>query len=357
MNDDIVIIACGSVDAVTENVQPKLTENNQWVFCLPGSFSDLVKKLISDVPAELTIHVNKVILSSSVQDSGAKNQTFIEEKILNKRRVKPSMALDALGVSSTSLFLNAFDNAEDIFGIDAACATGLKSIEMAIPMVESGDVVLVATVEKPTAPYFLYYFHSLNALANGGEQYKGPFDSSRNGLAMADGGGYVMLCKRSVARNKQLPVIATIKSVGSRAVTSLVAPSDIGKLTDFIKGVIKASDLHVEDFSHWDAHATATPAGDIAEYDIFKQLMPQDTLLSSAKGHVGHSMAACGLVELSHSIKNLAKGIVKSNGSLYNTMVSDHRIVTADTLTTKRSFIKTSFGFGGRNSAIVLTVE
>lgn len=357
MTDDIVIVACDSVDAITENVPATLTDNGQWIFKLPLSFAELTKSLIGKVPTELIEQVDKIVLSSSVQDSYAKNQTFIEEKIENKRRVKPSVAMDALGVTHNSLFLNAFYNAKDIFGIDAACATGLKSIESAIGLASNGDVVLVATVEKPTAPYFLYYFNSLGALANAGDQYRGPFDLNRNGIAMADGAGYVVLCKRSVAVSKGLPIIATIRSVSSRALSSLVAPSDIGKLTEFIKSVINDSTLDPVDFSHWDAHATATPAGDQVEYAIFKELMPESVVLSSIKGHVGHSMSSCGLVELSHSIKNLQNGLVRANGSLYNKMIEDDRIIDMDITTDKRSFIKTSFGFGGRNSAIILTVE
>lgn len=355
-NDDIVIVACDSIDAITENISASLTNNGQWIFQLPMSYLELAKTLISKVPDKIIPYVNKIILSSSAHDSYAKNQTFIDEKIENKRRVKPSTVMDAIGVTSTSLFLNAFKKADDIFGVDAACATGLKSLEIAAAMAESGNIVLIATVEKPTAPYFLYYFNSLNALATG-SKYNGPFDLNRNGLAMADGAGYAIVCKRSVAQNNQFPIIATIRSIKSKAVSSLVAPSDTTSLTNFIKEVLDSSNLSIEEFSHWDAHATATPVGDGIEFDIFNQLMHKDTLLSSIKGHVGHSMSACGLVELAHSINNLSNGIVKANGSLHNTLVLDHRIVVADTKTNKRSFIKTSFGFGGRNAAAVITIE
>ena len=356
MTDDIVIVACDSVDAITENVPATLTDNGQWIFKLPLSFAELEKKLISKIPTEFFSLVTKVILSSAAQDAYAKDQTFIEEKIKGKRRVKPTVALDAMGVNSVNLFVNSFTNVRDIVGIDAACATGLKAMEIASLQALSGDIVFVATADVPTAPYFLYYFNSLGALASG-EQYKGPFDSDRNGFAMADAAAFVILCKRSVAELHHLPIIGSIRALASRVLPSTVTPSDTTKLVEFIHQTLDTSGVPLQDLSHWDAHATATPVGDQVEYQIFNSLMHVNVPMTSIKGHVGHSMASCGLVELTHSIKNLQDGVVKANGSLYNKMIEDDRIIDKDITTGKRSFIKTSFGFGGRNSAIILTVE
>lgn len=357
MSDDLVIVACDSVDALTETVSASLTNNNQWVFQLPLSYECLAKTLLSKIPEILIDHVDKIIVSSAAQDTYAKNQTFIEEKIKNKRRVRPSMVLDAMGINVTNLFLESYKNATDIFGVDAACATGLKSIELASMMAQTGDVVLIAGLDKPTAPYFLYYFDSLNALANGGDRYNGPFDANRNGLAMADGAAFIVVCRRDVAIARRLPIIATVNAIKSKSLLSAVTPSEISQLSKFIAHVIEDSRVPIPHLSHWDAHATATPLGDSVEYNIFNELMHLDTPLSSLKGHFGHAMSACGLIELSHSIKNLLSGIVKANGSLHEKMQRDDRIITSDVSTTKRSFIKTSFGFGGRNAVMIVTVE
>lgn len=355
-NEDIVIVACDSVDALTESIDPTLTNNDQWIFRLPYSFTTLGEKLLSKIPKNLLVAVDKIFMSSIAHDSHAKEYTFNEEKINQKRRVKPSVAMNAMGVSSLPMFMAACPNANDMVDVGYACASGLRSLELASNLAAAGEVVLVATVETPTAPYFLYYFNSLGALATGSE-YHGPFDKNRNGFAMADAAAYVIICNRQVANKNNWKIIASISALSSTTIPSLTAPSDQKKLTEFIKKVISKSNISIDAVSHWDAHATATPVGDNVEYAIFNEVMHSETMLVSSKGAIGHSMASSSMTELVHSIKNLSMGTVKSNSRLTTREVDDSRIIISDSTTDKKSFVKCSFGFGGRNSAAVITIE
>jgi len=58
-----------------------------------------------------------------------------------------------------------------------------------------------------------------------------------------------------------------------------------------------------------------------------------------------------------NAIENLQKNKVSPNYNLSQPIANDPRLIIAETATQNKTFIKTSFGFGGRNGAVVITVE
>ena len=93
---------------------------------------------------------------------------------------------------------------------------------------------------------------------------------------------------------------------------------------------IARSGRQISDFAHWDAHATGTPLGDKTEMELHDIIM-KDVPITAYKRQIGHTLGASGLVETIAAIKN-------NKGSI------------------KKTIIKTSFGFGGQNGILVLTV-
>ena len=58
------------------------------------------------------------------------------------------------------------------------------------------------------------------------------------------------------------------------------------------------------------AHATATLQGDIAEGQAIAQAVGAHTPVSSLKGHMGHTMAASGALELIASLRMMQEGVL-----------------------------------------------
>ncbi|MCX6112251.1 MAG: beta-ketoacyl-[acyl-carrier-protein] synthase family protein, partial [Proteobacteria bacterium] len=100
----------------------------------------------------------------------------------------------------------------------------------------------------------------------------------------------------------------------------------------------------------------STVVGDIEEskaiYEIFKDKVP----VSSFKGHLGHSLAACGLIELIASITMMKKDLMIPTRNLANIDPQCASIC----LPMKKShckvntLIKNSFAFGGMNASVVV---
>jgi 3-oxoacyl-[acyl-carrier-protein] synthase II len=218
-------------------------------------------------------------------------------------------------------------------------------------------VILCLGIETTATAYFTYCFASLRATTEHPDRYFGPFDRNRNGFALGEGAACVAVCSESTARNLGLPVVAVLDKVSNFTLCpdSPTQPSDINKIYSWLDQVIGSS-LRDPGLAYWDAHATATPLGDAAEYEIFSRFNV-DVPISSYKGLVGHCVAASALVEIVNAIRHLQQGRIPCTQNLLERFVSDDRIITATETTRKKTFVKCSFGFGGRNGVAAISVQ
>jgi 3-oxoacyl-[acyl-carrier-protein] synthase II len=111
-----------------------------------------------------------------------------------------------------------------------------------------------------------------------------------------------------------------------------------------------------EEVDYVNAHATATEQGDIAECEAINRVFGRNVPVSSLKGHLGHTMAASGALELVATVWMMGNGYLIPTLNL-DTIDPDceqvrhvrkpdgHRIGTV---------VKNNFAFGGVNSSIVL---
>jgi 3-oxoacyl-(acyl-carrier-protein) synthase len=357
MNDlsKLVIVGTSRVDANSEQSFPSKTENNIWVQTVPYDFDALADKTVKLLPDHIKNHVNTVIVCSAADDSYARMKTYHSE------RARPRDVLGALGISLTTIVNKHFPKVSNIFKVDAACASGLYAFDVAknYKNIDNG-IIVIAGVEKSTSFNFLNLFKKIGAVAQDSSESYAPFDSRRAGFVMGEGAAMLAITTKKYATQHQLEILATIDSVDTRTIlTHPTSPSDPDLLKTFIENTIQDSGRFLDEISWWDAHATATPDGDQAEYDIFSKIFKdQKTVISSYKSRVGHCMSASSVVEIANAIEQLQAGRASPTYNLKreNTMVDDPRIILDSCPVESKTFIKTSFGFGGRNGVAVITV-
>lgn len=353
--DQLAIVGISRVDAETEGVAATQMPNGIWIRTLPMDYSDLAEQVIDRLDHSIRPHVNTAIICSSADDTHARQRSTTNE------RCRPRDVLNALGISLTKTLSDTFINIDNIFKVDAACASGIAAIDVAKNHKNIGNgVILVVGIERPTSPNFINYFKLLGAVVEKTESPYTPFDKRRAGFVMADGAAVIAVTTMSYAKQHQLEILATIDAVDTKTIlTHMTNPSDTAELAQFIRSVIVSSGKQLEEISWWDAHATATPSGDEAEYKIFQNIFgDQNIAISSHKGIAGHCMSASALVELANAIESVKQGYACATHGLIDEFkfVSDARLITQNQPISTRTFIKTSFGFGGRNGVAVITV-
>lgn len=358
MIDPLVIVGMSRIDSSTENTQPTATaEHGIWTYGVPQDSTDLAYESVIKIPANVRNSVHTVITCNSADDAYARQRCIVKNL---GDRIRPRDVLGALGVNLVVALNENLPNMQNMFKAEAACATGLIALELAEMIARTKNVVvLLAGVDKSTSPFFLNLFRNVGAVAMSPDQHYVAFDSRRCGFAMGEGAGLLAVTTLSHARELDLPVIATVDAIITRTiVTHPTDPSNPELIEQLVRETIQASGRTLEEFAYWDAHGTATPVGDELEYNIFAKVFGnRDLAISSFKSRVGHCMSASALVELINGIQTLQQQTITHNHNLTDKFVNDDRIITQPAYTTKRTFIKTSFGFGGRNAVAAITVH
>lgn len=238
----------------------------------------------------------------------------------------------------------------------SACASGIYSIDYGIKCIMAGDCdyAVVGGTDMMADRYNMYFFQVLNALSKRDDPYiSQPFSKERDGFVMGEGAGIFVIERMSNALSRGATILAEIKGIGFYTESNHpTSPS-----TDGI-GAFKAAQLALErsgikrvDFIS--AHATSTPIGDKIEYEAMNRILP-DTYITSAKGHLGHTMSASSIIESIIGIGSMNNNLIHPVGNFTSSDLNGSlKIVKHATSTPINSFIKNSYGFGGKCTSIV----
>jgi len=249
--------------------------------------------------------------------------------------------------------------------IALACATGTAAIGEAFRLVRAGRVqaCVAGGSSMMLGTIYLIGFHALRAVAvdvanEPASAACKPFDRKRRGFALSDGAGALVVESLASAQARGAEPLAEIVGYGvSQDAFDLnrPPPDGAGALLAMQRAIADArlapSDIHAVN-----AHGTGTHAGDIAEAAAIRTLLGTRTPVSSLKGAIGHAMAAAGALESIAAIATCRTGIVPPTTNLDDPddeCALDH-VIGAPRETGATRVLKTSFGMGGQNAAIIV---
>jgi 3-oxoacyl-[acyl-carrier-protein] synthase II len=185
-----------------------------------------------------------------------------------------------------------------------------------------------------------------------------PFDQRRDGLVVGEGAGTLVLeaYDRAVARGAK--IYAEIAGFGTNCDgTHVTNPSSDG-MRGSMQLALKSAGIGPDQIDYVNAHATGTTIGDIAEsqatYHVFGDRVP----VSSLKGHFGHTLGACGGIEVAMSIAMLRDGWIAPTRNLE--VVGDQcaplDYVMGEARPAKLTRVLCNkFAFGGINTSVVVS--
>lgn len=233
-----------------------------------------------------------------------------------------------------------------------ACTSGASAIILAHRLLEKEkyDYAVVCGAEEQSK-FIFSGFQSLQALSP--FECK-PFDINRLGLNLGEASATVVLCNEKVKCKHNLSW--SIKDGAIRNDSSHITnPSKNGTgLTMALSAVIEQEDLN--DIASINVHGTATMFNDQMEAVAVENVGINNIPLNTFKGYFGHTMGASGIFETIISIHALNdKTILATKGFEEIGVSGKVTLLTKHQTSEKNSFIKTSSGFGGVNTAILIT--
>jgi 3-oxoacyl-(acyl-carrier-protein) synthase len=248
-----------------------------------------------------------------------------------------------------------------------ACATGAQAIGEGFLAIKSGQapVMVAGAVESTQHPFFLAGFEAMRAVVIDSNDEPAaasrPFDASRAGFVLGEGGAVVVLEERERALARRARIYAEVLGFGSsNDAYHPIAPHPEGAgAARAIRLALADGGVPPELVGHVNAHAASTPAGDLAESMAIRAVFgarAEQMPVTSLKGAIGHCMGAAGAIETVAAVLTLATGRIPPTRN-YRTpdpaigldiVHGAPRTVRLDALT------KHSFGLGGQNACLVL---
>lgn len=256
-----------------------------------------------------------------------------------------------------------------VMAVCTACASATDAIGTAARMIEAGmaDIAICGGSESAMMPALAYsqQAYGMQAEAAAPELVSRPFDTDRKGILEGEGGGVVILESEDHAAARGAEVKARL--LGYACVADSYHPSSPDPSGQWealaMRQAIDEAALPggAGDIDAVVAHATGTQVGDTAEIrainGVFAEADPP--VVSSVKGHVGHTGGASGVISLIAAMEAATQGAWMPTVGCHEVdpeamfpVVTD-KAVRLDV----RTYQINSFGFGGQNSSLVLARE
>jgi 3-oxoacyl-[acyl-carrier-protein] synthase II len=243
----------------------------------------------------------------------------------------------------------------------AACATGTIAIGLGAESIAFGkqDVMICGGADELhalTVGVFDTLEASSRAYNERPDMTPRPFDRDRDGIVCGEGAGVVLLESLEHARERNAPILGEISGFAVNSSPEDIANPGPESMVRCMRTAVEESGLGQEQIGYLNAHATGTIRGDGAECEAVESVFGRDIPVSSLKGHMGHTMAACGGLELIATFLMLHHGVLLPTrnlcqpddtcGRLNLLMKTERRQVEAA--------ISNNFALGGVNSAMVI---
>ncbi|WP_432507599.1 beta-ketoacyl-[acyl-carrier-protein] synthase family protein [Kineococcus arenarius] len=284
------------------------------------------------------------------------------------RRVLPLTVPMLMGNGPTSAISLEFTARAGAHTPVSACASGAEALAYGADMIRTGraDVVIAGGTEAAIHPLPIASFASMHALSRRNEdpaRASRPFDTGRDGFVLGEGAGIVVLESEEHARARGARIHAELLGAGLSADAHHVAapePEGAG-VSRAVRDALHASGVTPGDVCHVNAHATSTPAGDVAEDKGLRLALgdaAEGIAVSATKSMTGHLLGAAGAVESILTVLALRERMAPPTINVEDLdpdVTLD--VVRKDPRPLEREGrlvgVNNAFGFGGHNVSVV----
>jgi 3-oxoacyl-[acyl-carrier-protein] synthase II len=253
--------------------------------------------------------------------------------------------------------------------LSTACASGASAIQLGVEAIRRGeaDAALCVATDGSVNPESLIRFSLLSALSTQNDPPAAaakPFAKNRDGFVMAEGAGAVVLESLQSAQARGAKILGVLEGCGEMADSfHRTRSSPEGKpIIGCIRNALNDAGATPDDIDYINPHGTGTPENDKMEWlgvsAVFGE-RAKTIPMSSNKSMIGHTLSSAGAVETIITLLTLEHQRIPPT---INYQVPDPAI-PVDVVPNQardahmRRAISNSFGFGGQNVSLVMSLE
>jgi 3-oxoacyl-[acyl-carrier-protein] synthase II len=251
----------------------------------------------------------------------------------------------------------------------SGCSTGLDVIKWGHDQIVEGVVntAVVGSTEAPLSPVCFSTFSALGILAKpvaNPIRSSRPYDRTRDGLVLGEGGGTVVLEELEHALERGASIYAEVRGYGVTSEALHLRKRDTTgvALADAIRMALKSSGLEGYDIDYINAHGNSMQDNDRAETNAFKLAFGRGAYaipISSIKSMIGQPIAASGILQATSTALSISSGLIPPTIN-YKTPDPDcdlDYVPNTSRVSRVRNALTTAHALGGTHSVLVLSAS
>ena len=254
------------------------------------------------------------------------------------------------------------------FSTVSACASSTHGLIDAVTYIKLGkaDIFVTGGSEATINEAGVGGFNAMQAMSTRNDEFKTasrPFDITRDGFVMGEGGGGLILEEYEHAKARGAKIYCEMIGTGMTAdAHHLTAPHPEGDgALRVMKMAIEDGGISTNEVDYINVHGTATPLGDISETKAIINLFGEHAYklnISATKSMTGHLLGAAGAVESIATILAIKNNLVPPtiNHKEFDPDIDPKLNLTLNKAQEREINVALSntFGFGGHNASVVM---
>jgi 3-oxoacyl-[acyl-carrier-protein] synthase II len=248
-----------------------------------------------------------------------------------------------------------------VWGPNSACTSASQAIGLGFETLRAGaqDVMICGGAEEvhfTTAVTFNLAGAASTGFNDAPTSTPRPFDARRDGMVVGEGAGVLVLEREAHARARQARIYGEVVGFSTTCDGEhITSPAEAGMVRAMELG-LKSAGLAASDIDYINAHATGTSLGDSTEARATARVFGDRVPVSSTKGHIGHTLGACGAIESVFVLGMMKEGFVAPTLNLETIDPECAGVwhLQAPLERRVRHAINNNFAFGGINTSLVL---
>jgi len=239
-----------------------------------------------------------------------------------------------------------------------ACTAASQAIGYAFEAIQNGQqtMMLAGGADELTAIHSAV-FDSLLATSQSNDSpttASRPFDKDRDGLVLGEGGCTFVLESLEPAHARGATILGEIAGFATNADGAHITRPQASTQTLCMEMALANANLSASDIGFVSAHATATEYGDAAEVTALQAAGLGDTPVASLKGHIGHTLGACGSIEAWAALMMMNDGWFAPTLNLGEPNCGELDYLMGDGREIDTQYVMSNnFAFGGINTSLI----
>jgi len=312
-------------------------------------------KNFDDMVALLSSHLKSVVQQSNLNEQMLnKTMLFLGSTSLDIDAVVPDESKDVWLSQTDRLsrkLVNDFGLHHIHYTFNTACTSSANAMIYAGNMIKQGKISHAIVIG---CEFFnqlsMNGFDSLDLISTTSVK---PFSTTRDGLILGEGVAAILLADKP----NKTTALEWLGGYSSCDDYSLTITDESGShIADVVEKALNNADICSDDIDLVKIHGTASQKSDLAECNALETLFNKVPELVGFKSFLGHTLGACGILEIA-----ILDYIIQHNiypNCQYQQNAKEQLLLpfvtSIDSIVNADHMLLNHFGFGGNNAAIIL---